>query len=274
MNTKQNLHTHTVYCDGKNTPAEVIQTAIAKGFGSLGFSMHCDPLLDGRNPDFPEKFEAYKKEILHLKTDWRGKFPIFLGIEYDVYADWYDTVSCCDYMIGSVHYLKGNGSYIKMDLRSADMVRECIDVHFGGDFLKFAASYYESLSELPKYGSFDIIGHFDLLTKHIGSFPEWDVNCDGYRKLVDGAIDSLRGKIPLFEVNTGAIPRGYRNEPYPDRYILKKLRENGFGAVISTDCHNAEHLDCYVEESKALLRELGFASRFILTENGFAEVGL
>ena len=37
---KQNLHTHTVYCDGNDTPEEMVLTAIEKHFDILGFSGH------------------------------------------------------------------------------------------------------------------------------------------------------------------------------------------------------------------------------------------
>ena len=33
MNTLQNLHTHSTYCDGKDTVTEMIEAAISKGFG-------------------------------------------------------------------------------------------------------------------------------------------------------------------------------------------------------------------------------------------------
>ena len=32
--------------------------------------------------------------------------------------------------------------------------------------MEYAKLYYKTLSELPQYGKFDIIGHFDLITKH------------------------------------------------------------------------------------------------------------
>ena len=35
-----NLHTHSIFCDGKNTLEELIQSAIKKGFSVLGFSSH------------------------------------------------------------------------------------------------------------------------------------------------------------------------------------------------------------------------------------------
>ena len=38
--TRQDLHTHTTYCDGKNTPREMIEAAMAKGLLRIGFSGH------------------------------------------------------------------------------------------------------------------------------------------------------------------------------------------------------------------------------------------
>ena len=35
---KVNLHTHTTYCDGKESVESMIQAAIAKNFVRLGFS--------------------------------------------------------------------------------------------------------------------------------------------------------------------------------------------------------------------------------------------
>ena len=40
MIPKANYHTHTKYCDGKNTVAEMTKAAFDKGFTHLGFSGH------------------------------------------------------------------------------------------------------------------------------------------------------------------------------------------------------------------------------------------
>ena len=58
------------------------------------------------------------------------------------------------------------------------------------------------------------------------------------------AIDSL---IPLkipFEVNTGAISRGYRSVPYPAVPLLEYIREKGGRVILSGDAHSTEGL-CY-----------------------------
>ncbi|NLB34196.1 MAG: histidinol phosphate phosphatase, partial [Tissierellia bacterium] len=35
---KTNLHTHSFYCDGKNSPEEMVLAAIKNNFNSLGIS--------------------------------------------------------------------------------------------------------------------------------------------------------------------------------------------------------------------------------------------
>ena len=60
-----NFHTHTVLCDGKSSPEEVVLSAIEKGFSSLGFSGHAPT-------DFDQSYclkdlDAYIAEISALK---------------------------------------------------------------------------------------------------------------------------------------------------------------------------------------------------------------
>ena len=37
---KANFHTHTTWCDGSDTPEDVVLSAIGKGFSAIGFSSH------------------------------------------------------------------------------------------------------------------------------------------------------------------------------------------------------------------------------------------
>ena len=53
--------------------------------------------------------------------------------------------------------------------------------------------------------------------------------------------------------------------------LMKRL---GFGAVISSDCHQRAMMDCYYPEAKQLLREHGFEEHYILTKQGFVPVPL
>ena len=42
----------------------------------------------------------------------------------------------------------------------------------------------------------------------------------------------------IFEINTGAISRGWRTTPYPAPFLLKRLAEKGADVMITSDCHS------------------------------------
>lgn len=269
MKDLQNLHTHTNYCDGKDSPEEMIALALAKGFDSIGFSGHSYMFFSPSHSMSPKGTEEYKKEITELKNKYDGKIDVFLGLEFEMYSE--VDLAGYDYLIGSLHYFKMGEEYVGFD-RKADEVKRVIDERFGGDGLAFAKKYYEKICELPTYGNFDILGHFDLITKNLEIAPLFDTESAEYKKAAVEAIDALSGKIPFFEVNTGAIARGYRRSPYPTLDLIKEFKKRGFGAAISSDCHDGNFLDCGFEQARELLRAGGFTERYILTKNGFKAV--
>ena len=76
-----NFHTHTLLCDGKSTPEEVVLSAIEKGFSSLGFSSHAPT-------DFDKSYclkdvEEYLSTIRTLKEKYQKDIQIYVGIEED-----------------------------------------------------------------------------------------------------------------------------------------------------------------------------------------------
>ena len=268
---KQNLHQHSTYDDGKDTPEEVILAAIEKGFDSIGFSGHSHAYWVPQITMSLEGTEQFKKEIAALKEKYADKIKIFCGLEVDVFSGVEQTGY--DYLIGSLHYLKNGDEFIPVD-RTKESMQNVINDYFGGDALKCAKKYYEHMSELYTYGNFDIIGHFDLIAKHNETGRFFDENSKEYRELALSAMESLKGKIPLFEVNTGGISRGYRKNPYPNEFIVKALREMGFGAIISSDCHNKDYLDIHFKESEELLKSCGYKEAHILTDDGFVPIKL
>ena len=271
MAYKQNLHTHTVRCDGIDLPEDMIRVAIEKGFDSIGFSGHSANIYSSYHHITPETTAAYQKEIYALKKKYEGQIEIFCGLEYEMLSD--DLRDGWEYMIGSTHYLEKDGEVFNMDV-GAEQIKKVVSERFGGDGLAFAKCYFEHLSRLPEYGKFDFIGHFDLLTKNIDSVPLFDTESSEYLSYATDAMDALKGKIDLFEVNTGAIARGYRKTPYPMKNILVELNKRGFGAIIASDCHDARYLDLHFDECAELLAECGFKEKYIFTKNGFHAVSL
>lgn len=272
MSIKQNLHIHTDYVDGKDTPEEMVIEAVNKGFDSIGFSEHSYV----KYSTFPnqltlDKMENYKNEIGLLKSKYKDNIEIFCGLEFESFSD--IPTEGFDYLIGSVHYLNVSGNIVTFDNGLQETI-DYVNRYFGGDGMAFAKKYFNTVAGLPQKNNFDILGHFDLLTKNNDKGKFIDVTSKEYLDLGFEAIHAIADKIPFFEVNTGAISRGYKSNPYPQIEFLKEFKECGFGAVITSDCHDKNFIDCHFNEAKELLIEAGFESKWILTDNGFKEVKL
>ena len=84
----------------------------------------------------------------------------------------------------------------------------------------------------------------------------------------------LAKDIPFFEINTGAIARGYRKSPYPSVPIINYFKHLGLGAIITSDCHDKAMLDCGFDEATEILKLCGFSEKYILTDNGYIGVPL
>lgn len=272
MGYKQCLHTHSILCDGKDTLEEMVQTAIEKGFDSIGFSGHSFMEIYAEFSMSEEKAAIYKAEIARLQQVYGDQIRIYCGLEKDNYT----TLSTdgYDYLIGSVHVMRYEDELLFIDW-TAERTRENIEKVFAGDGIAYAKHYFNAVADLPNHGSFDIIGHFDLLTKFNEKEPDlFDTTCDAYRAAATEAAEALVGKVKYFEVNTGAISRGYRTTPYPDPYIIKEMKRLGFGAIISSDCHDRNFLDCGYEDAKGLLLEAGFTEHYVLKDEGFVAIPL
>ena len=79
---------------------------------------------------------------------------------------------------------------------------------------------------------------------------------------------------PIFEVNTGAITRGYRTSVYPNENLLHVLRKEGARIIIGSDSHAISTLDGCFAETKKYLYDVGFRSSYILYNREFIPVAL
>lgn len=266
---KTNFHTHTVYCDGKNTPEELTDKALELGFTSLGFSGHSYFERDKASSMSPEREDRYFDEITSLKERYAARIELFCGIEQDIFSK--TPEKPYDYIIGSVHNVLKNGEYLIVD-GSRDECESIVRKHYGGSFDDFARDYFETVSGVVEKTNADIIGHFDLILKNmerIGYTPTPTF----YKYAKEAARELLRHKVP-FEINTGAVARGYRSEPYPDLELLRFIYDNGGSIIVSSDCHRKELLDFGLEEAKKMAKEVGFTKQAVVTREGVRYVAL
>ena len=268
----QNLHTHTTFCDGKHDVETVVQKAVEIGFHSIGFSghSHCD-YIKSTSSMSPENTKLYKAEIAKQKKKYEEQIEIFCGLEFDQYSD--DDLTGYDYVIGTNHYLKLGNEFVGFD-RSMDEVKRIINNYFDGDGLCFAREYYRQLALLPAYGKFDLVGHFDLITKNNENGELFDENSPAYRQYALECLHALAEKIHVFEINTGAMARGYRTAPYPNFFILKEINKLGLGITISSDCHDCNFLNHGFDHAVELCKACDVKELQVLTKEGFKGIAL
>ena len=102
-----NYHTHTSFCDGKDTPEEIVLYAIEKGCSSIGFSGHGYTPFDLRY--CMQDTHGYIREVSRLKDKYGGKIEIYCGAEEDAFSP--VNRESFDYIIGSSHYFNINNNY-------------------------------------------------------------------------------------------------------------------------------------------------------------------
>ncbi len=248
--TFSNYHTHTYLCDGKDSPEELVEYAISLGCPAIGFSGHGYTEFDTSYCMSIDTEKEYKEIILALKEKYKDRIKILLGIEQDFYST--RDYSDYDYIIGGVHYIEQNGKFYDVDAGREHQLKT-ISEAFGGDAYAYAEAYYKNVAELYSRTKCDIVAHFDLLCKFNEASDIFDTSHNRYTKAADTALASLSKHKVMFEVNTGAISRGYRTSPYPEPRILDKIKEHGNGILLSSDCHAKENLLFGFEAFKHLL---------------------
>ena len=265
----QNLHTHSTFDDGQNTMEEMVRAAISAGLTSLGFSIHtpmpypaCWTIPSGRMVD-------YIAETRRLKTAYQDQIAVYCGAEWDLYSA--ERALGFDYVIGSIHHIPGTSMLYGVD-STPEETKEYLLAFGSADTA--AEAYFRQYEALSKIEEVDIVGHIDLLTKFDEQGRFFQPDSSRFLKAALEAVDVLIAAGKIFEINTGAISRGYRTTPYPSAMLLREIVRRGGRITVSADAHRAQDVTCQFAESEALARACGATELWQFNGKGFEPVQL
>lgn len=265
-----NYHTHTKYCDGKNTVLEVASEARRLGFTALGFSSHCYTPFSSLWSMSKEGMIEYYNACRNVQRLYKDEMDILVGLELEGQDEnEYDEY---DYVINSLHFLEKNGIYYPVDESPEDFAK--LIEAFDGDPMKVCEKYYTELALTSNRRKPQIVGHFDLVTKFNKNNRFFDENSAKYREI---AIDALRETAKcggVFEINSGAYSRGWRDIFYPNMFILKELKNLGADIIISSDAHDIKNLNFAFRDMVEYVKEAGFKKVIKMTNRGLESVSL
>ena len=264
----QDLHTHSVFDDGGATLEQMVRAAVKLGLSAIGLSCH-SPIEneDWTVPD--EKMQDFLQDSARLKEKYREKIKVFCGVEYDLCSK--IELSGFDYVIGSLHSTVTPAGSFYADY-SAEIARDGIERFFAGDVDAAAEAYFAQYRAVAENPAIDIVGHFDLITKFDEQGRLYDAESSRYQAAAKAAMRELVEAGKIIEINSGAMSRGYRTEPYPARSLLEYLRSLGGKICLTSDAHSVKGVGYAFRQSLELAKDCGFSELWFLTEQGFAPV--
>ena len=231
-----------------------MRAALALGFHTLGFSEHGHADYDDCSMS-PEQEPEYRAEIRRLKAAYGDRIHILLGYEHDWLSP--ANVSEYEFYIESVHYVRAGGTQFCVD-HTREILLDAARQFYGGDVYALCRDYFRTVCESIEGTSADVLGHIELVMKFNEDRSLFDDSDPRYLRHALECAELAAHSGRLVEINTGAIARGYRTQPYPGSAMLKQLQESGGRVILTSDCHNSDYLNCAFERTVELARACGF----------------
>lgn len=226
---KVNYHTHTTRCHhASGTEREYVESAIANGIKTLGFSDHTPYPFPGEGyvqymRMAMHELEGYVNTVLALRDEYRKEISIHLGLEVEYYPAFFpallkETANYpIEYFLLAQHNL-GNGE-----------VTEPFTYNPPTDDLKCLERYCSQLIEGMDTGRFTYLAHPDILS-FTGAADAYDTQM---RRL---CLHAKAIGMPL-ELNFLGIRE---NRRYPNESFWKIAGESGCHVIFGLDSHSPD----------------------------------
>ena len=300
-----NLHTHSIYSDGKSQPREIVEEAVRQGLTTIGFSEHSplpfDNTFSVKSADMP----SYVAEIAQLKAEFKGKIDIYCGLEADYLTGVSEPFAVTkekyhlDYLIGGVHLVvnpalrQAQGPEETKVVEPAETPTQTINPDeiwfidgpkwevydeglqkfFDGDIRRAVCRFFEQSNEMIENEQFDIIAHFDKIKMHNRDryFHEDE---PWYRKLALETLDLIREKGLVMEINTRGIYKKRYNGFYPSPWLMEEACKMSVPTIISADAHHFSEITLEFEAAEEALKKAGYRSVVNFKDGHWVEVAL
>lgn len=253
------LHMHTFYSHGKNSPQEMLAAAEKKGLAIIGFTEH-SPRPEGYNytREYRDKltrlFPEYIREVSGLRARPSPSCEVLLGLEMDWFPAERDFAArACkaydyDYLIGSVHFLDHWGF--------DDLEKPWLEA---GEAQKRAwyEEYFLNWLSMLESGLFQIAAHPDLIKIFsVQNFREW-LERPQSQALVHKCLRALKASGMAMEISSAGMRKAC-GEFYPCPAIMRMAKELGLYVSLASDAHSAEDVASLFPELAAYAKQFGF----------------
>ncbi len=249
---RTDYHTHTPLClHAEGEPEQYVARALELGMMTYGIADHA-PMPPEQEPYDNWRMRcadatAYREWIDRARAAAAGKsLSILTGLE----CDWLPGIEpwvrrlrqefACDYLIGSVHYLR-RGESVDDSVYANRTITDSTETDW--------QLYWQAVTDMIQSKLFDIVGHIDLV-------KIWKrVPGGNLLRYYGPALDALEHSGMAVEINTAGWHK-HCTEQYPGREFLQELLQRRIPIVIDSDAHCPAHLSRDWDRAVDLLQEL------------------
>jgi histidinol-phosphatase (PHP family) len=277
-----NLHTHSVYSDGKSQPREIVEEAVRQGLLTLGFSEHSPLPFDNNFSVKTADMPRYVAEITQLKEEFKDKINICCGLEADYLTGVSEPFTITkekyhlEYLIGGVHLVGQSANPNEIwfiDGPKWEVYDEGLQKFFDGDIRCAVRRFFEQSNEMIENESFDIIAHFDKIKMHNRDryFHEDE---PWYRRLALETLDLIRQRGLIMEINTRGIYKKRYNGFYPSPWLMEEACKMSIPVIISADAHHFSEITLEFAAAEEALKKSGYRSVVNFVDGRWVEMEL
>lgn len=275
-----NLHTHSVFSDGKSTPEEIVIEAIKQGLKVIGLSDHSPVPFENSFAIKNNEVQNYIGTIKSLKEKYKSQIDIYCSMEMDfipgIVNNFRQTKQSLglDYMIGSVHLVGNDINRLWfIDGSKYEIYDEGLFNYFDGDIRRGVRSFFHQYNEMIVTEEFDIVGHLDKIKMHNRDryFHEED---KWYRDYLMETLTLIKEKSLIVEVNTRGIYKKRSTDFYPSTWLLPVMRKMNIPVLISSDSHKTEEITLCFKEAEEALINAGYKETMCFENGVFREIAL
>lgn len=252
------LHTHSESSHDSVCKIEDMCLAqIEQGTDIMAVTDHCD-IFSFENYDIYTPIKAAYDTVMELRGKYEGKIRLLSGVEIGEGA-WFPeetrkllNLVPYDVIIGSSHCVK-----------HGDITRAYSGLKFteGIDVAAYFDDYLDELLAMLDVVDFDILAHLTCPLRYITGRQKIAVDLSPYKEKITEILRRIIQSGIALEVNTSSY--GLMGEFMPGREILQQYYEmGGYLITLGSDAHVTKDAAQYLDEAKALLREIGFKHIF------------
>lgn len=254
-----NLHSHSLFSDGKNSIEEMTKAAIQAGLKTLAFTDHSPIFIDSDcNMDI-NQFPAYLAEIERCRQLY-PQITLLKSLEIDYVQESVllpaEIRSQLDFSLASLHFLLKEGEYLMIDY-SSSYFKEQLFPRYDYNIVKLATAAAQAQCELLQNYHPHLLGHIDLFTKFNQQNPLFDEEASAWKKPIFELLDYAKELGTIIEINTGAISRGYKQTPYPHPSFIEFCAKNEIPMTLNGDSHAIEGLTTAYNDAVTIAKNCG-----------------